>query len=68
MLHKKAFFTGLAQIDERSGWWVDFVSRHATYGSLCSGVAMITDGQWALPIDHELWTNKELTNTYVSNE
>lgn len=34
-------------------------SNHSMYRSLCSVVAMVTNGQWALPVDHRLWVSKE---------
>jgi hypothetical protein len=35
-------------------------SGHRVYRSLCSVVAMVTNGRYALPIDHRLWINKEV--------
>ncbi len=35
-------------------------SGNMVYRSLCAVVAMVTDGKWAIPVDHLLWVNKEL--------
>jgi hypothetical protein len=35
-------------------------SNNTTYRSLCSVAALLTDGKYALPIDHKIWSSKEV--------
>ncbi len=43
-------------------------SGNLVYRSLCAVTAMVSNGRWALPIDHRLWINKEVTgdDAYIS--
>jgi len=43
-------------------------SLKATYRSICFVAAMLTDGHYAIPIDHKIWIRKNFADRYRSKE